>query len=81
VDRLRHEIRFGVRGRISIRKNGVLCRRHDLAIEHEKGTEGMVASRPRLTSQLDSLSDKPFVMVAHQSLADVQRVPLVQNIS
>jgi hypothetical protein len=70
-----------VRRRISIRENGVPRRRHNLAIEHEKGTEGMVASRPRLASQLDSLFGKPFVMVAHQSLADVQRVPLVQNIS
>ena len=51
-----------------MRENSVLCRCHDFAIEHEKGAEGMIASRPRLTGQLDGLSGEPFVLVAHRQI-------------
>jgi hypothetical protein len=56
-----------MRRRIAIREHGILRCRHNLAIDDEKGAEGMVPSRSRLAGQRDALSEKPFVDVVHQN--------------
>jgi hypothetical protein len=64
TNRGRHQIRFGVRGRIAIGEDGVLCGQDDRVVDGEQRAERMVAVRSCFSRELDGLPGELLLNVS-----------------